>query len=360
AILPLQGAANVAFAPNWIAEGTVKAEGTAVEKQTDHYKGSGTLFNFETAVEKITYHYSSTSNDIFQYRNYGSVADQPIESITIQSIANETIESRKDDRIIDLVVGGTTSGSYLDYGPILIDGEDAPETVREDYGSIMESISRYAMGDLLVHGTAGVRREFSYVGKGDLFAFVEGRGRTKPRWIANVNIEVKGEVQDAVVKRFIGDGNLFNFEKAEERRTFDYEGQGTFSTSGEASIAYEKAPYRGYVLFDVTGDTRIAFVPNFNGSGIATIDVEHVERTTFSEVGSGVLFDMGNLVERRTYHYSHTSDTIFTPLDYGSVGANPIDSITIQSIANDTIESRKDQRIIDLVTTGSTSGSYFD
>ena len=360
AILPLQGAANVAFAPNWIAEGTVKTEGAAVERQTDHYKGSGTLFNFETAVEKITYHYSSTSNDIFQYRNYGSVADQPIESITIQSIANETIESRKDDRIIDLVVGGTTSGSYLDYGPILIDGEDAPETVREDYGSIMESISRYAMGDLLVHGTASVRREFSYVGKGDLFAFVEGRGRTKPRWIANVNIEVRGEGQDAVVKRFIGDGNLFNFEKAEERRTFGYEGQGTFSTSGEASIAYEKAPYRAFVLFDVTSDTRVAFVPNFNGSGVATIDVGHVERTTFSEVGSGVLFDMGNLVERRTYHYSHTSDTIFTPLDYGSVGANPIDSITIQSIANDTIESRKDQRIIDLVTTGSTSGSYFD
>ena len=360
AILPLQGAAGVAFAPNWIAEGTVKTEGTAVERQTDHYKGSGTLFNFETAVEKITYHYSSTSNDIFQYRNYGSVADQPIESITIQSIANETIESRKDDRIIDLVVGGTTSGSYLDYGPILLDGEDAPETVREDYGSIMESVSRYAMGDLLVHGTAAVRREFSYVGKGDLFAFIEGRGRTKPRWIANVNIEVKGEAQDAVVKRFIGDGNLFNFEKAEERRTFGYEGQANFSTSGEASIAYEKAPYRAFVLFDVTGDTRVAFVPNFNGSGVATIDVGHVERTTFSEVGSGVLFDMGNLVERRTYHYSHTSDTIFTPLDYGSVGANPIDSITIQSIANDTIESRKDQRIIDLVTTGSTSGSYFD
>ena len=360
AILPLQGAAGVAFAPNWIAEGTVKTEGAAVERQTDHYKGSGTLFNFETALEKITYHYSSTSNDIFQYRNYGSVADQPIESITIQSIANETIESRKDDRIIDLVVGGSTSGSYLDYGPILLDGEDAPETVREDYGSIMESISRYAMGDLLVHGTAAVRREFSYVGKGDLFAFIEGRGRTKPRWIANVNIEVRGEGQDAVVKRFIGDGNLFNFEKAEERRTFGYEVQGTLSTSGEAAIAFERAPYPAYVLFDFTGDTKVAFVPNFNGSGVATIDVEHVERTTFSEVGSGVLFDMGNLVERRTYHYSHTSDTIFTPLDYGSVAVNPIDSITIQSIANDTIESRKDQRIIDLVTTGSTSGSYFD
>jgi len=360
AILPLQGEARVAFSPNWISEGTVKAEGTAVEKQTDHYKGSGTLFNFETAVEKITYHYSSTSNDIFQYRNYGSVADTPIESITIQSIANETIESRKDDRIIDLVVGGTTSGSYLDYGQILINGQDAPETVREDYGSIMESISRYAMGDLLVQGTAAVRREFSYVGKGDLFAFVEGRGRTKPRWIANVNIEVKGEAQDAVVKRFIGDGNLFNFEKAEERRTFGYEVQGTLFTSGEAAIAFERAPYPAYVLFDVTGNTKVAFVPNFNGSGVATIDVEHVERTTFSEVGSGVLFDMGNLVEKRTYHYSHTSDTIFTPLDYGSVAANPIDSITIQSIANDTIESRKDQRIIDLVTGGSTSGSYFD
>jgi hypothetical protein len=360
AILPLQGAAGVAFAPNWIAEGTVKAEGTAVERQTDSWNGSGTLFNFETGGERITYHYSSESNVLFTPLDYGSVASTPINSITIQSIANETIQSRANERIIDLVVSGSVSGSFFDYGFILQDGQDAPETVTDDYEFITETISRYAMGDLLFNGSASVRRFFSYVGKGDLFAFIEGRGRTKPRWIANVNIEVSGKGEDAVSRTYVGKGNLFNFETAEEKRTFGYEGQGTLSTSGAASIAYEKAPYRGFVLFDVTGDTRVAFVPNFNGSGVATIDVEHVERTTFSEVGSGVLFDMGNLVERRTYHYSSTSDAIFTPLDYGSVASSPIDSITIQSIANDTIESRKDQRIVDLVTTGSTSGSYFD
>ena len=360
AILPLQGAAGVAFAPNWIAEGTVKAEGTAVERQTDSWNGSGTLFNFETGGERITYHYSSESNVLFTPLDYGSVASTPINSITIQSIANETIQSRANERIIDLVVSGSVSGSFFDYGFILQDGQDAPETVTDDYEFITETISRYAMGDLLFNGSASVRRFFSYVGKGDLFAFIEGRGRTKPRWIANVNIEVSGKGEDAVSRTYVGKGNLFNFETAEEKRTFGYEGQGTLSTSGESSVAFERAPYIGNVLFDVSGDTRIAFVPNWNGEGLVTIDVDHVERTTFSEVGSGVLFDMGNLVERRTYHYSSTSDAIFTPLDYGSVASNPIDSITIQSIANDTIESRKDQRIVDLVTTGSTSGSYFD
>ena len=360
AILPLQGAAGVAFAPNWIAEGTVKTEGTAVERQTDSWNGSGTLFNFETGGEKITYHYSSESNVLFTPLDYGSVASTPINSITIQSIANDTIQSRANERIIDLVVSGSVSGSFFDYGFILKDGQDAPETVTDDYEFITETVSRYAMGDLLFNGSASVRRFFSYVGKGDLFAFIEGRGRTKPRWIAFVNIEVRGKVADAVSRTYTGEGDLFNFEKAEERRTFGYEGQGTLSTSGESSVAFERAPYIGNVLFDVSGDTRIAFVPNWNGEGLVTIDVDHVERTTFSEVGSGVLFDMGNLVERRTYHYSSTSDTIFTPLDYGSVASSPIDSITIQSIANDTIESRKDQRIVDLVTTGSTSGSYFD
>ena len=360
AILPLQGAAGVAFAPNWISEGTVKAEGTAVERQTDSWNGSGTLFNFETGGERITYHYSSESNVLFTPLDYGSVASTPINSITIQSIANETIQSRANERIIDLVVSGSVSGSFFDYGFILQDGQDAPETVTDDYEFITETISRYAMGDLLFNGSASVRRFFSYVGKGDLFAFIEGRGRTKPRWIANVNIEVSGKGEDAVSRTYVGKGNLFNFETAEEKRTFGYEGQGTLSTSGESSVAFERAPYIGNVLFDVSGDTRIAFVPNWNGEGLVTIDVDHVERTAFSEVGSGVLFDMGNLVERRTYHYSSTSDAIFTPLDYGSVASNPIDSITIQSIANDTIESRKDQRIVDLVTTGSTSGSYFD
>ena len=360
AILPLQGAAGVAFAPNWIAEGTVSTEGTAVERQTDSWNGSGTLFNFETGGEKITYHYSSESNVLFTPLDYGSVASTPIDSITIQSIANETIQSRANERIIDLVVSGSVSGSFFDYGFILEGGQDAPETVTDDYEFITETISRYAMGDLLFNGSASVRRFFSYVGKGDLFAFIEGRGRTKPRWIANVNIEVRGKGEDAVSRTYVGKGNLFNFETAEEKRTFGYEGQGTLSTSGKSSIAFERAPYPGYVLFDVTGNAKVAFVPNFNGSGVVTLDVEHVERTTFSEVGSGVLFDMGNLVERRTYHYSSSSDAIFTPLDYGSVASNPIDSITIQSIANDTIESRKDQRIVDLVTSGSTSGSYFD
>ena len=303
AILPLQGAAGVAFAPNWIAEGTVNTEGTAVERQTDSWNGSGTLFNFETGGERITYHYSSESNVLFTPLDYGSVASTPIDSITIQSIANDTIQSRANERIIDLVVSGSVSGSFFDYGFILEGGQDAPETVTDDYEFITETISRYAMGDLLFNGSASVRRFFSYVGKGDLFAFIEGRGRTKPRWIAFVNIEVRGKVADAVSRTYTGEGDLFNFEKAEERRTFGYEGQGTLSTSGESSVAFERAPYIGNVLFDVSGDTRIAFVPNWNGEGLVTIDVDHVERTAFSEVGSGVLFDMGNLVERRTYHY---------------------------------------------------------
>ena len=360
ALLPIAGAAGVAFAPNWIAEGTVKAEGTAVERQTDHYQGSGTLFNFETANEAVAYHYSSTSNAIFNYRNYGSVADTPINSITIQSIANETIESRKDERIIDLIVAGSSVGQFLDSGFILLNGEDSPETIREDYGSIMESISRYAMGDFLFEGEADLARTRTHIGTGSLFAFVEGRGRTKPRWIANIQIEVSGKGDTPRARSFVGEGVLFNLNNAEDRRAYAYSGSGALYAISGASESVGADYPDSTALLPLTGAARVSFTPNWNGSGIATLTGALVERQTDHYKGSGTLFNFETADEAVAYHYSSTSNDIFEYRNYGSVADTPIESITIQSIANETIESRKDDRIIDLVESGSTSGSYLN
>ena len=360
ALLPIGGAAGVAFAPNWIAEGTVKAEGTAVERQTDHYQGSGTLFNFETADEAVAYHYSSTSNAIFNYRNYGSVADTPINSITIQSIANDTIESRKDERIIDLIVAGSSVGQFLDSGFILLDGEDAPETIREDYGSIMESISRYAMGDFLFEGEADLARTRTHIGTGSLFAFVEGRGRTKPRWIANVLIEVSGKGDTPRARSFVGEGVLFNLNNAEDRRAYAYSGSGALYAISGASESVGADYPDSTALLPITGAARVSFTPNWNGEGVATLTGASVERQTDHYKGSGTLFNFETADEAVAYHYSSTSNDIFEYRNYGSVADTPIESITIQSIANETIESRKDDRIIDLVESGSTSGSYLN
>ena len=360
ALLPIAGVAGVSFTPNWNGTGVATLTGASVERQTDHYQGSGTLFNFETANEAVAYHYSSTSNAIFNYRNYGSVADTPINSITIQSIANETIESRKDERIIDLIVAGSSVGQFLDSGFILLNGEDSPETVREDYGSIMESISRYAMGDFLFEGEAASARTRTHIGTGSLFAFVEGRGRTKPRWIANIQIEVSGKGDTPRARSFVGEGVLFNLNNAEDRRAYAYNGSGALYAISGASESVGADYPDSTALLPLTGAARVSFTPNWNGSGIATLTGTLVERQTDHYKGSGTLFNFETADEAVAYHYSSTSNDIFEYRNYGSVADTPIESITIQSIANETIESRKDDRIIDLVESGSTSGSYLN
>ena len=360
ALLPIAGVARVSFAPNWNGAGVATLTGASVERQTDSYQGSGTLFNFETAGESITYHYSSTSNAIFNYRDYGSVDDTPINSITIQSIANETIESRKDDRIIDLIVSGSSVGQFLDSGFILLNGESAPQTIREDYGSIMESISRYAMGDFLFEGEADLARTRTHIGTGSLFAFVEGRGRTKPRWIANIQIEVTGKGDTPRARSFVGEGVLFNLNNGEDRRSYVYNGSGALYAISGASESVGADYPDSTALLPLTGDARVSFTPNWNGTGIATLTGTSVERQTDHYKGSGTLFNFETADEKVTYHYSSTSNDIFEYRNYGSVADTPIESITIQSIANETIESRKDDRIIDLVVGGSTSGSYLN
>jgi hypothetical protein len=361
--LSFSGTANVAFAPNWNAEGILDITGEAVERNTESYYGSGVLFGFDNKVERRTYSYNSSSNVIFDHLDYGNVAESPIDSIVLQSIANDPLSVYASDRIVDLIVPGSTSGSFFDYGAIITDGQDQPETITDDYEYITETISRYAFGDLQLTGIVAVRREFNYVGSGDIKLWIDGIGRTKPRWIAEVNLEVFGASNFRASFAESGSGTLYKFVSSDKRRSFAYETTGTlYAISGTAEAVGFNPP-------DITTDIKIgsaaavAYVPNWNGSGLVTIDVDHVVRSTYSEVGFGNLFNIGNKVERRTYSYNSvypTSDVRFQYLNYGLVSDSVIDSIVLQDIANDSLSLYEDDRIIDLVYTSAGSTPIFD
>jgi len=366
--IALSGSANVAFAPNWNAEGTIDIDGFATERNTESYFGSGTLFNFDSKVERRTYAYNSSSNVIFTPYDYGSVADSPIDSIVLQTIANDPLSLYASDRIIDLVVSGTVSGSFYDYGAIITDGQDQPETITDDYEYITETVSRYALGGLHFNGTATVRREFSYFVEqnpdhADIRLWVDGIGRTKPRWIAYVEIDLYGEGVDSVSRSEVGSGSLFNFVSSEEKRSYGYQTEGTLYAISGAAEAFGANPPDITTDLQFSGSADVAYVPNWNGSGLLTIDVDHVVLTTYSEVGFGNLFNIGNKVERRTYSYNSvypTSDVRFQNLDYGLVSNEVIDSFVLQDIANDPLSLYEDDRIIDLVYTSSTNTPVFD
>ena len=358
ALLPLAGAARVSVRPNWNGSGVATLTGASVERQTDHYKGSGTLFNFETAGESIAYHYSSTSNDIFEYRNYGSVGEAPINSITIQSIANETIESRKDERIIDLIVAGSSVGQFLDSGFILLDGEDSPETIREDYGSITESISRYAMGDFLVGGKAETARSRNYIGSGNITIDVNSVIRVEPKWIGFIVLDVTGDVEDSVTKTFTGSGDLFNFVSSDEKRTFGYQSTGTLYAVNGAAEVFGANPPDITTDLQVSGSASVAFVPNWNGSGTVTIFGQLVERAAVNPPARGSLFGFSNADDRRAYSYNESSTDLYVDVDYGFVASAVIDSWVIADHASKVIEDYKDDKLFDLVESG--GGDFID
>ena len=163
-----------------------------------------------------------------------------------------------NERIIDLVVSGSVSGSFFDYGFI----QKMDKTLQKQLQTttnLLETISRYAMGDLLFNAVQ-VSGDSSYVGKGDLFAFIEGRGRTKPDGLPTSTLRLVVRAKMRSPELMLARQSI-QLRDSRREENLCYEGQGTLSTSGESAVAFERAPYIGNVLFDVSGDTRIAFVP---------------------------------------------------------------------------------------------------
>ena len=354
----ISGIGHEIFTPNWNGSGTIPFSGHLSERQTDHWMGSGTLFNFSGGQENVVYDYNPLSHAIFEKRDFGSVSSPVIDSWVIASHANETIQSLANDRIIDLVYS-TTTGQYLDFQSILIDGQDAPETVREDWEYIWQGTTRYAFGDLTIGGIAKTNFSLLHNGSGTIKVWIHGFGRTKPRWVAFVQTEIGGQAAESAVKRFTGTGTLFNFAKADENRTYDYVGSGElYAVNGAAESTGAKPP-ETTPLIKISGSAHEIFTPNWNSQGTIPFTGHAVERQTDHWAGSGSLWSWSGGQEVRTYDYNPLSHAIFEYRDYGSVASPVIDSWVIANHASETIQSLANDKIIDLVYS-STYGQYLD
>ncbi len=357
-LFSVHGNSDITFTPNWNGSGTIPVEGTVGEKYAPAYVGSGTLPSVSDLDERRVYNYDSVSHDLFVYKDFGSVTAPVIDSWVIQAHANETIQSLANDRIIDLVYTATT-GQYLDFQTLLIDGQDAPETVTEDWEYIWQGGSRYAMGLWQVKGTANVNFVPNWNGSGTVRVYGEGIGRTKPRWIAYVQTKVRGVAKTNFSLLHIGGGHLFTLSNGEQRRTFDYEGTGSISTISGAAESFTFNPEDRQVLFDITGHGHENFIPNWNSEGTIPFTGHATERQTDHWWGSGTLFNFSGAQENVVYDYNPLSHEIFEKRDFGYVLDPVVDSWVIANHANETIQSLANDKIIDLVYT-TTTGQYLD
>ena len=103
ALFSIYGTSGNSFTPNWVSQGTVKVYDQVTEKFSPHYQGSGRLPVLTSFDERFTYSYSSTSHEIFDYNDYGSITNPNIDSWVNQAQANNVIETIKDKTIKKLV-----------------------------------------------------------------------------------------------------------------------------------------------------------------------------------------------------------------------------------------------------------------
>ena len=168
ALFPIRGVADVRFAPNWNAFGTLWAsQGTAEPVlRSFAYEGTGVLPTLVGTENRRTYSYNDSSENLYQYRDYASLPG--VGTIT-EITPSQSISGTSPTSIIRIGLNGVVAnipvGQTYEIDPWLTTGAstvhdcgfitDPGATVREDYGftstisSIRTKVSEYPFGKLV-------------------------------------------------------------------------------------------------------------------------------------------------------------------------------------------------------------------
>ena len=294
ALFPIRGAANVRFAPNWNAFGTLWAsQGTAepVLRSFSH-EGTGNLSTLIGGSDCRTYDYNETSTNLYQYRDYASLPG--VGTIT-EITPSQSISGISPTSIIRIGLNGVVAnipvGQTYEIDPWLSGGAttihdggsitDPGATVREDYGftstisSIRTKVSEYPFGKLVsfVSLTAPAQTKI-FISDGIEWDHAikirsESEVRVPPQWVTNDPIlwSWSGAAEctafvpptDAPQFKFAGGYTSLKFITAEV-------GSAHMEVSGRCQEAIVSDTNR-FVIIDVSGNAAENFSLHFHGSG---------------------------------------------------------------------------------------------
>jgi len=330
----------------WRGNLNVRITGSADEKNTEKYVGSGSLFHIGDRVEKATFSYNSSSVSDYDASDYGLI---------------------------------TASGTPVDLGQITQSASGG----EINYGNVIDLNITYPFGLFKVSGNSDDRwiQVFTKVGSGSLFEFngaTEAFSAQIPENTLLYSISGGGAVESKN-NSYVGFGSLFHVGDRIERATFSYNTSsivvyepevdyGLVTTSGSTidyglinqvtdggeidygSVTLHDYDYPVNVLFKFGSAAFTELKPSFNfkGKGIINIQSDRTfvrfrphwrsvgglfvdgsanQSESKSYVASGSLFHIGDKVEKRTFSYNSSSVSDYDELDYGLITASgtPID-----------------------------------
>ena len=297
-------ATNVRFNRGWEGSGTATFSGSAVERQTDDYVGSGTLFAASGAAESKTsnppenivlYTFSGTAGDqklTFSevasgtITLFGSAVERQLDHYTGSGVftlsgAAETPRSR------DWVGSGTIIKFSARQGTLYAKVVDLPEF----------------SGLFSISGTADTDRSRDYVGSGSLFSTggaAESKTTNKPE--STVLFNFSGTATESRTNDYVGSGSLFTVGGAAESATVAEESTGLFILSGAADTDRSRAYAGSGTLFGFSGAAESATVSE-DATGLFTISGAAETPRARDYVGSGSLFAIGGASESKATNY---------------------------------------------------------
>jgi hypothetical protein len=268
-LFQISGAAVVKVNPKWIGSGTINVDITSVEKNTESYVGTGSLFSIVDGSEARTYVYDETTSVLFLELDYGSLT-QPVDTINdfgqITNFFNE-----------------------VDYGTVVYTESVFPFGSAFFGGSAVEAFSPNTPENTQIFVFAGSAVE----------KFTSGAGESTQLF------SLSGAAVEKNTEDYVGTGvTTFSGVKV-EKNTEVYIGTGSATFTGTKVEKFIANPPEDFALFTVGGSySNLKFT---SGAGESTqlfnLSGSAIEKNRESYVGTGNAFTFIDSEEARTYDY---------------------------------------------------------
>jgi uncharacterized protein (UPF0254 family) len=364
----ISGAVVLPLAVTIIGQGSFALDITSIEKNTEDYVASGSLFSTSgaaevfganplestqafitsgTAVEKFR---ANPPEDFALYTFSGvaieKFATQGAETTQLFTLSGSAIEKNRESYVgtgstsIDVTKVEKNTESYFAPLPAFIfanvnNGQIDDPAVNEDYGLITQAANEFdnlqglVLDYIKVSGFADESfvapspentQLFIYAGAG-VEKNTESYVGDKPTYTLSGNRVEKN------TESYVGTGTATIDISSEVRKTLpSYVGFGFAFTANGSAEAFGANPLENTQLFQISGAAVVKVNPKWIGSGTILVDITSVEKNTESYVGTGSLFSIVDGSEARTYVYDETTSVLFLELDYGSL-TQPVDTI---------------------------------
>ena len=261
--------------------GLFKFGGSVAENNTESYVGEGRAFGFGSKAERTAVSYNQSSVIEYSGLDYGSIVDG-IEG-TIGEYSNALISTYANTEIGDLL---TLGSSVDDYG-FIVDGEFSGQQT-DNYGLITGSGLR-PFGLTSFSGHLVEKNTESYVGTGSLFGFSSAAEAFGPKPPVSGLFRISGAATQSITPATeIGSGSIFTFvSKTETFGANPPENIQLFRFSGHLVEKNTESYFGTGSLFGFSSTTE-AFGPKPPVSGLFRISGAATQSITpTTEIGSG-------------------------------------------------------------------------